>query len=99
MLEDRWGEPGEFAAGGLVAEFVEGVLDVDGVPVDDRVGDEVQAVRLGGLALERVQADGAVVAVEGAVVQGVQALALVLLAADYAAFGFRRRGRRARSGS
>ena len=44
-------------------------------------------MRLGGLALEGVQADGAVVAVEDAVVQGVQALALVLLAADRAALG------------
>jgi hypothetical protein len=37
------------------------------------------------LVLKRVQTDGAVVAVEGAVVQGVQALAFVLLAADRAA--------------
>ncbi len=85
MLEERRGESGELVAGGLVAEFVECPLDVDRVPVDDRVGDEVQAVRLRGLALERVQADGAVVAVEGAVVQGVQALALVLLPVDRAA--------------
>ena len=77
MLEDRRREPRELVAGGLVAELVERVLDVGRVPVDDRVGDKVQAVRLRGLALERVQSDGAVVAVEGAVVQGVQALAFV----------------------
>ena len=39
----------------------------------------MQALRLGGLTLEGVQAHGAVVAVKDAVVQGVQALALVLL--------------------
>lgn len=55
--------------------------------VDDRVGDEVHAVRLCGLALERVQANGAVVTVEGAVMEGVQALAFVLLAADRTALG------------
>jgi hypothetical protein len=65
VLEQRRRQPGELVAGGLVAKLVEGELDVDRVPVDDRVGDEVQAVRLGRLALERVQEDGAVVAVEG----------------------------------
>ncbi|MDX6708213.1 MAG: hypothetical protein QOK16_2795 [Solirubrobacteraceae bacterium] len=44
-------------------------------------------MRLRGLAPKRVQADRAVFAVEGAVVQGVQAFAVVLLAADGAAFG------------
>ncbi len=86
-FKQRWREAGALVAGGLGRELVEGVLGVDRVPVDDRVGDKAQAVRLGGLALEGVQPDGAVVAVEDAVVQGVQALALVVLAADRAALG------------
>ena len=86
-FKQRWREAGALVAGGLGRELVEGVLGVDRVPVDDRVGDKVQAVRLGGLALEGVQPDGAVVAVEDAVLQGVQALALVVLAADRAALG------------
>ena len=54
VLEDRGRKPGELVGGGLAWELVEGELGVDRVPVDDRVGDQVQAVRLGGLALERV---------------------------------------------
>ena len=41
-------------------------------------------MRLGGLALEGVQAHGAVVAVEEPLVQGVQALGLAVLAGDCA---------------
>jgi len=73
VLKQRWREAGALVAVGLGRKRVEGVLGIDRVPVDDRVGDEVQAVRLGGLALEGVQPQGAVVAVEDAVVQGVQA--------------------------
>jgi hypothetical protein len=87
VLKQRWREAGALVAGGLGREGVEGVLGVDRVPVDDRVGDEVQAVRLGGLALEGVQADGAVGAVNDAVVYFVLSLARVLLASDRAALG------------
>jgi len=59
VLEER-GRQACALVGGRGREGFEGALGVDGVPVDDRVGDEVQAVRLGGLALEGVQADRAV---------------------------------------
>jgi hypothetical protein len=36
VLGQRRGEASELDAVGLVLELVEGVLDVDGVPVDDR---------------------------------------------------------------
>jgi len=60
MLGQCRRQPRELNGVGLTFELVEGALDVDRVPIDDRVGDEVQAVRLGGLALERMQTDGAV---------------------------------------
>ena len=53
-------------------EVVERELGVDRVPVDDRVGNDVQAVRLDRLALEGVQAHRDLVAMEKPVVQGVR---------------------------
>jgi hypothetical protein len=41
VLEQGRCEPSELVAGEIVWEVVEGVLGVDRVPVDDRVGDEV----------------------------------------------------------
>jgi hypothetical protein len=86
---DGWGEPSELevfevAAGGAFAfdDFVHLV----GVPGRDRGGHESERRGLHALAVERLQADAALVAVEHGVFQGVDAFVLVELVADPAPF-------------
>ena len=63
-------------------------VDVDGVPDDDGVGDEVQAERLVGLVLWSAVPDLGCVGEEDELTQSVEGFSLVELASDSAPVGF-----------
>lgn len=77
---------GHMPAGG--AHRRHGQAVVVGGPGDHGVGDQGQAPGLRGLGLQVPAADGALVGVEQATAQGVQALALVQLPGDAPPVGF-----------
>lgn len=85
MRSDRWGG----VSSGVVGEWRVGagevlldVADVDGVPANHGVGEQVQAQRLGVLFVFVRLADLASIGVEDVLGQGVDGLAFVELAVD-----------------